>query len=49
MDIGYEDYFYSGDYCLVEWPDNFQELLPENYVQIEIEVGEDDETRIIRF
>lgn len=31
-DIGYEEYFYSGEYCLVEWPSKVEELLPEKYV-----------------
>jgi tRNA threonylcarbamoyladenosine biosynthesis protein TsaE len=35
-DIGYEEYFYSGDYCLVEWPTKVEELLPERYVKVEI-------------
>ena len=35
-DLGYEDYFYSGNYCFIEWPDKIAELLPENiaYVQL---------------
>ncbi|RZJ75168.1 MAG: tRNA (adenosine(37)-N6)-threonylcarbamoyltransferase complex ATPase subunit type 1 TsaE [Flavobacterium sp.] len=37
-DIGYEEYFYSGDYCLIEWPSKVEDLLPENYVKVEIEV-----------
>jgi tRNA threonylcarbamoyladenosine biosynthesis protein TsaE len=28
-DMGYEDYFYSGHYCLVEWPEKIKELLPD--------------------
>ena len=28
-DFGYEEYFYSGDLCLVEWPEKLEELLPE--------------------
>lgn len=35
-DIGYEEYFYSGNLCLIEWPEKVEELLPENYVKIEI-------------
>ncbi|HTM98764.1 MAG TPA: tRNA (adenosine(37)-N6)-threonylcarbamoyltransferase complex ATPase subunit type 1 TsaE [Pedobacter sp.] len=35
-DIGYEEYFYSGDYCLVEWPTKVEELLPEQYIKVEI-------------
>jgi len=36
FDIGYEEYFYSGNICLVEWPERIRELLPENYIEIEI-------------
>ena len=37
-DIGYEEYFYSGNICLIEWPEKIAELLPEHYLKIEIEV-----------
>jgi tRNA threonylcarbamoyladenosine biosynthesis protein TsaE len=35
-DLGYEDYFYSGNYCFIEWPDKVAEILPEDiaYVQL---------------
>lgn len=36
-DIGYEEYFYSGDYCFTEWTEKIEELLPEQYVRVEIE------------
>ena len=29
FDLGYEEYFYSGDLCLVEWPEKIEELIPE--------------------
>lgn len=48
MDLGLEDYFYSGNYCFIEWPEIIEELLPENYVQIKIEVNKNEE-RIISF
>jgi len=35
-DLGYEEYFYSGDYCLIEWPERIAELLPEKYVKVMI-------------
>ena len=35
-DIGYEEYFYSGDYCFTEWTEKIEELLPERYVRVEI-------------
>lgn len=47
-DIGYEEYFYSGDYCLVEWPSKVEELLPEQYIKIEITVT-GSEQRLFQF
>lgn len=35
-DIGYEEYFYSGNYCLVEWPSKVEDLLPEEYIKVQI-------------
>ena len=46
FDLGYEDYFYSGEYCLIEWPEKIEPLLPEQYVEVKIEVVENEE-RII--
>ena len=36
-DMGYEDYFYSGNLCLLEWPELIEEILPENVVKVTIE------------
>ncbi len=47
FDIGYEDYFYSGNYCFVEWPEKIIELLPENYVKVQIDENEKSGNRII--
>ena len=30
MDFGYEEYFYSGNRCFIEWPEMVEPLLPEN-------------------
>ncbi len=49
LDIGYEDYLYSGNYCFMEWPEKIEELLPPNAVYISIEEDPDDESRIIQF
>ena len=35
-DIGYEEYFYSGEYCFTEWTEKIEELLPPHYVRVEI-------------
>ena len=35
-DIGYEEYFYSGEYCFTEWTEKVEELLPDHYVRVEL-------------
>ena len=47
-DMGYEDYFYSGGVCVIEWADLIEELLPGNAVNVYIEEKEDG-TRTVRF
>ena len=46
-DIGYENYFYSGNLCLIEWPELIEPLLPEKYLRVDIRLGSTDEDRII--
>ena len=36
-DMGYEDYFYGGAVCFIEWPELIEELLPGNTVKVCIE------------
>lgn len=36
-DMGYEDYFYSGNLCLLEWPELVEDILPENVIKVTIE------------
>lgn len=45
-DIGYEEYFYSGDLCLVEWPEKIAAILPPHYIKIEIQVTGTDQRMI---
>lgn len=40
-DMGYEDYFYSGAVCFIEWPELIEELLPANAKRISITERED--------
>ncbi|MDR2512150.1 MAG: tRNA (adenosine(37)-N6)-threonylcarbamoyltransferase complex ATPase subunit type 1 TsaE [Bacteroidales bacterium] len=35
-DLGYEDYFYSGNYCFLEWSELVENLLPDNTLRIKI-------------
>ena len=36
LDIGIEDYFFSGHWNLIEWPENISNLLPPNSTKIEM-------------
>ncbi len=47
-DMGYEDYFYSGALCFIEWPELVEEILPGDVVRVDIEELEDG-TRKISF
>lgn len=38
LDMGYEEYFYANNYCLIEWPEKIPDLLPPHYVRVTIEV-----------
>ena len=40
-DMGYEDYFYSGALCFLEWPELIEEILPGNAVKVTITELED--------
>ena len=48
FDIGYEDYFYGGSLCLLEWPELIDPLMPEHFIKVEITFGETDDARCIR-
>lgn len=47
-DMGYEDYFYSGGLCLIEWPELIEELLPDDAVKVTI-TEQEDGTRVVEF
>lgn len=44
-DIGYEEYFYSGDWVFTEWTEKVEELLPGRYVRVELK--EQNKERIV--
>lgn len=46
-DIGYEDFFFSGNICFIEWPEKVEELLTDDVLKIKMEET-DSGTRIIR-
>ena len=41
LDIGFYDYIDSGCLCLMEWPENIEDILPEETLRVCINVGED--------
>lgn len=47
MNIGAEDYFFSGNKCFIEWPDVVDDILPDNYLRVDI--VELDGKRELRF
>ena len=47
-DMGYEDYFYSGAPCFLEWPELIEEILPNYAVKVTI-TEQEDGTRIVEF
>ena len=47
FDMGYEEYFYSGDLCLVEWPEKVEPLLPDDTMVVRIEILDEHSRRFI--
>lgn len=37
-DFGYEEYFFSKNYCFIEWPEPAESILPQNVLKINISV-----------
>ncbi|HIW10532.1 MAG TPA: tRNA (adenosine(37)-N6)-threonylcarbamoyltransferase complex ATPase subunit type 1 TsaE [Candidatus Rikenella faecigallinarum] len=46
FDFGYEEYFFSGDLCLVEWPEKIEELIPEDALRVRL-TALDEDTRVL--
>lgn len=47
-DMGYEDYFYGGSLCFLEWPELIEDLLPEDATKVTIEETENG-ARVVKF
>jgi tRNA threonylcarbamoyladenosine biosynthesis protein TsaE len=43
FDFGIEEYFSSGSFCFMEWPELIEDILPPETVKIKITVGPDEE------
>jgi tRNA threonylcarbamoyladenosine biosynthesis protein TsaE len=49
FDIGYEDYFFSGQYCFIEWPELINNFLPPGTIRVKIDVDPGDDSRNFTF
>lgn len=47
LDIGIEEYLYDDQYCLIEWPETIEPILPEDIIRIKIEIMEDSKRKIL--
>ena len=47
MDLGFEDYAYSGNLCLMEWPELIEELLPEDTTNVHIAETENGMRKVL--
>lgn len=48
MDIGFEEYCISDAYCFIEWPDKADEIIPDDFIKVNMEES-DDFKRILSF
>jgi len=47
MEIGIEEYFFSGNYCFCEWPEVVESILPDKYLKIHINLVGDNKRSLI--
>ncbi len=46
FDLGYEDYFYSGNLCFIEWPEKASHLIPDDALKVLITVQSDGKRHV---
>ncbi len=47
MDMGIDEYLYSGNWCFIEWPENIPSLIPEEHSTITIELLPEGKRRLV--
>lgn len=47
IDIGIEEYLYSGDYCLIEWPEQIKDVLIDRYIDVKIALADGNTRKIV--
>ncbi len=46
LDLGSDEYFYSGNYCFIEWPEKIPDILPDKFVRVSIQALGDNSRQI---
>lgn len=46
VDIGCDEYFYSGNYCYIEWPEKIPSLIPERFIEISINLEKENKREV---
>ena len=46
-DFGYEDYFYSGNFCFIEWSEKIVDILPDDCIQVTITELENGDRKFV--
>lgn len=47
LDFGIEEYLDAGSYCLIEWPELIEDLLPEDTVRINLQIVQDSSRKVL--
>lgn len=47
FDIGFEEYLNNENWCFIEWPERAEEMIPETFTKVYIEVNESDQRELV--
>ena len=47
VNIGFDEYLYSGDFCLIEWAEKVESLLPEETLYVDIKINKDGSRTLV--
>ena len=47
VDLGIEEYLYSDNFCFIEWPEIIESISPESYFEINIEILDETQRKIV--
>lgn len=48
FDLGFDEYFYGGGVCIIEWADKIDKMIPKERIVIDIEKGNNPNERILK-